>query len=237
MRGHGGVEARATREESLLLCLVLAENEAHELGHAVPVIIGRAEGVLLDGPPGREDDKVCHSHADLGRLAGEDGEDGGVGMVKGGGVDDHEAGQVVPVGHIIAVPRDHVEGREVLLPLEEVALVLGDHSVIAGPLLKGSHRVLKVPGCGEPVGSDGTQIWELKVAIEHLTDVATAGAVRKADREEDPTLNDTNVVGWHLEMTKLSLNVKGALLGNYSWKSESFRESNNMKVGERKRDQ
>ena len=42
-----------------LLCLIGAFDEAHELGHDVAVVVGRAEGVGCNCPARREDHKIC----------------------------------------------------------------------------------------------------------------------------------------------------------------------------------
>ena len=43
---HHGVEGGTAGTEALLLGLVLAQDEAHELGHAVPVVVRRPERLL-----------------------------------------------------------------------------------------------------------------------------------------------------------------------------------------------
>ncbi len=47
-------------QKTLLLGLVGASNEAHELTHGVAVVVWRPEGMLCNSPPWREDHKVCH---------------------------------------------------------------------------------------------------------------------------------------------------------------------------------
>ncbi len=50
-------------QEALLLGLVGASYEAHELTHRVAVVVWRPEGMLCNSPPWREDHKVCHRRA------------------------------------------------------------------------------------------------------------------------------------------------------------------------------
>jgi len=110
------------------------------------------------------------------------------------------------------VPGDDVEGGEVLLPLEEAALVLGDHGEVAGPLLEGGNGDLKVPRGCEAVGSDRAQVRQLIVAVEDLADVATARPAGKADRKEDAALDNADVVRGDLQVAELGLDVEGAEL-------------------------
>lgn len=63
VRSHRGVQGRASRSESFSLCVVLPADVAHELGHAVPVVVWRLEGVLGHQPAGWEDHEVQRSSA------------------------------------------------------------------------------------------------------------------------------------------------------------------------------
>jgi hypothetical protein len=58
MRGHGGVEGGAARCKTFTLCIVVACNVAHKLGHAVAVVVWWFEGVFGNQPAGREDNEV-----------------------------------------------------------------------------------------------------------------------------------------------------------------------------------
>lgn len=66
---HGDAAPRlrspTSGQETFLLAVVLAGDEAHELAHDVAVEVGRAEGVGGDRPAGREDDKVRQRGAGL----------------------------------------------------------------------------------------------------------------------------------------------------------------------------
>ena len=90
------------------------------------------------------------------RRAGEHGEDGGVGMVEGDGVDGAELGQVVLVGRIVAVPGDHVERRERLHRLKHAPSQLVHHHKLHLPVLIPGYRRLKIPGCCQSIGTCGT---------------------------------------------------------------------------------
>lgn len=87
----GGLEATAS------LGIVLAADETHELGHGVAVVPGGSEGVLLDEPAGREDDKVGDSCAGMVGGAGEHCVDGWIGVVEGSAADDGEPAKVILV--------------------------------------------------------------------------------------------------------------------------------------------
>lgn len=45
-------------------------------------------------------------------------------MIEGDRIDDHEVGEIVLVGHVVAVPRHHIERGVALLRREQHALVL-----------------------------------------------------------------------------------------------------------------
>ncbi len=85
--------------------------------------------------------------------AGEHGEDGGVGMVEGDGVDGAELGQVVLVGRIVAMPGDHIERRERLHRFKHAPAQLVHHHKLHLPVLIPGYRRLKVPGCCQAVGT------------------------------------------------------------------------------------
>jgi hypothetical protein len=72
-----GAKGKTRRVRSVPGCPpVCVPDEAHELGHAVAVVVGRPEGVLRDGPTRREDHKVARRHARRVGLAGQHREDG-----------------------------------------------------------------------------------------------------------------------------------------------------------------
>ena len=89
------VQTCAAGDEASGFCVVDADNVAHELGHAVAVEVGWAEGGFGDEPAWREDDKVTHCRA--GRIggAGEHCENGRVRVVVRDGADGVELGKVL----------------------------------------------------------------------------------------------------------------------------------------------
>lgn len=60
------MQGGTSRGKSFSLCVVLAADVAHELRHAVPVVVGWLEGVLSHQPAGREDHEVQRCSAALG---------------------------------------------------------------------------------------------------------------------------------------------------------------------------
>ena len=64
--------------------------------------------MILHGPPRGEYDKVCYGSSRLVRGAGKDGENRGVGVIKGGAVDDHKICKIVFIRSVIAMPRHNV---------------------------------------------------------------------------------------------------------------------------------
>ena len=113
------------------------------------VVPGRTEGVLLDTPTWWEDDKISDSNTRLCTGAGKHREDGGIlgeeadqplhgfcsvtrcgwqqeanthCMVKGHSIDDHELGEVILVGIVVAMPRYHIKGGVALKIERQVKL-------------------------------------------------------------------------------------------------------------------
>lgn len=89
------------------------------------VIVGRTESVLLDRPTRRKDHKVGNRSSGSQTGTGEYGENTGIAMIKADRVNDHELGQVVFVGHIVAMPGHHIEDTVVLFGDKQAALELG----------------------------------------------------------------------------------------------------------------
>ncbi len=65
-------------------------------------------------------------------------------MVKGDGIHGAEARQVVLVGHVIAVPGDHVVGREILSRTEKLPVELVEDGVVRLPLFEPCDRRLEI---------------------------------------------------------------------------------------------
>lgn len=82
MWGHCRVETRTTCIKSLLLGIVYALDVAHELRHAVSVVIGWFEGVFLYQPSGWENDEIETGSSLHMAATCQHSEYGWVGMVK-----------------------------------------------------------------------------------------------------------------------------------------------------------
>lgn len=220
---HDVVQARAAGDEpafAALFRVVPALDEAHELAHGVAVVPRRAEGVLAHQPARREDDKVRHGGAQVVRRRRQHGEDARVRVVEADAADGVEAAQVVLVGVVVAVPRDHVKGRVRLGRLVQAVGELGRHRVRVGPvkrdaaavLVKGRQRRLEVPRVGEPVGPDGAQLRQGEVALVQLQGVAAGRARGQVDGELDAARDHRNLHGPHEQPALLGADVQHALL-------------------------
>lgn len=220
---HDVVQARTARHETprpSLLGVVPALDEPHELAHGVAVVPGGPEGVLADQPARREDDEVGDGGACVVGGGGQHREDARVRVVEADAADGVEAAQVVLVGVVVAVPRDHVEGRVRLHRLVKAVGELGRHRVLvwavkrhaAAVLVKRSQGRLEVARVGEPVGADGAQLREDKVALVQLQGVAARGARGEVDGELDAARDDGDLHGPDEQPTLLGADVQDALL-------------------------
>ena len=101
----------ATRHKALRLGIVLTVDIAHQLGHDVLVIPGRAERMFSHHPAFAEKHKVDIGGAFYTRRSGEHGENRGVRMIKEYRADRAICGQVIFARSIVAVPGHDVERR------------------------------------------------------------------------------------------------------------------------------
>ena len=208
-RRAGGLEPPAR------LGVVLAVDEAHELGHGVAVVPRRAERIFRDQPARRENDKVCDGGARHGRRRREHRVDGGIRVVEGDGAQRVEAREVVLVRVVCAVPGDDVEGGVILRGGEEVARELAQD----GPpgvciLVEGGDGDLEVARVGQPVGADGAQLRQREVPLVELEDVAADGAVGQLDAVLDAAGDDCDFVWADEEVAELCADVEDAVLGD-----------------------
>ena len=207
------MKAGAAGEEAFGFGVVLAVDEAHELVAHVAMKPRRAEGVFGDEPAWREDGEVYVGGAFDGRGRGEDGVDGGVGVVEADGVDGVEAGHVVLVGRVVAVPGHDVDGGVVDAGGPELAEELGDDFEVAFAVFKGGDGVEEVAGVGEAVGADGAEVGEAEGLAVVFADVAAGGLVEEIDVELDAARDDDELAGGNFEDAALGVEAEGALLG------------------------
>ncbi len=182
MAAHAVVQAGSAGGEAFGLGVIFALDEAHKLVHEVAVEPGRAEGVFSHDPAWGEDGEVDVGGA--GNLAGrgEDGVDGGVGVVEADGVDAVEAGEVVLEGRVVAVPGDDVEGGVLEVGRPEIALEFGDdleRGVIA--IVVGGVWSEEVAAVGETVGANGSEFGETEAGAVVFEEIP-AGLVVRATR-------------------------------------------------------
>ena len=58
MATHAGVQRARPRAEPFFFSIVGARDVPHELGHAIPVVVWRTEGILLNEPSRWENNEV-----------------------------------------------------------------------------------------------------------------------------------------------------------------------------------
>ena len=210
---HARMQGDTPGEEALLLGFVRAADVAHELGHAVLVVVGWAEGVLLHHVAWGEDDEVHGGGAGVCCLAGEDGEDGGVEVVVLDCVHRAEACKVVLEGEVVAVPAHDVKDRAVCVVLEELATVFVVDLEGDGFVLVACGGYKEVAGVGKTVCTNGAKVGEFEVPVVQLADVATAVlVVDVVDLEFDAAGDDTDLTRTDLHSAELRDNVKLAAL-------------------------
>lgn len=210
------MQRSATGEETGCLGVIRTDDVAHELAHAVPMKVRRAESVLCDEPTGRKDDKIGHGGADRVGRTGKDGKDGRVGMVVRDGAHRVEHHQVVTVGQVVAAKRNNVKRRMVLRIVKCSSHELVDHNVFSFNVFKRCYRRLKVLCVGQSVCPDRTQVRQLKVTFKHFTDISSCSNVgllarRLCHTELEPTLNDTDVQRRNVKLAEFGRDQKLAL--------------------------
>src|SRR5690606_14637394 len=84
--------------------------------------------------------------------------------------------------------------------------------IILGSVIERSNRCLKVARISQPVGTDGTQLGELEVAIVKLHDVTPNRSVREVHTVLNAAGNDNNLVWPSQDTAKLSLDIHYSVL-------------------------
>lgn len=212
VRDEAALEGDAARLELVRAAAVVAVDEAHELRGAVAVVVGRAVRVRRDVPARGEDEEVGQGCGGVARPGRQHAKDGRVNVVDGDGADIDKLCEVVLVGDVVAVPRNHVKGAVPLGAVEELAsqLVYNVPRVVLGHLV-GGDGMQKVAGIGETVCAEGAELGQLKAGAPDLEDVAS-GRTLDADAKSLSALDDADLARLHVQETKLGLDVEGALL-------------------------
>lgn len=177
----------------------------------------RAERVFCHEPAGRENYKVGDCGSWSGGGGCEDGEDAGVRVVVGDGADGVEAGEVVFVGVVEAVPGDDVEGGVCLCSCEEAAGEFGKDGVCGVPgsvFSEGGFWGLEIPRVGEAIRTDRAKVGEVEVTLIEFKNVAAGGAVWEGDAIADAAGNDADFVGPDKKRAEFSGNIQRTMLGN-----------------------
>ena len=130
-------------------------------------------------------------------------------------VDDAEVLEGVLVGGIISMPGNHIKRRVRLSGHKEAVLVFRHNtkSQIFITILVTSNWVKKVPWVGQPVCTNGSQVWQLKVSVKDLANVPPTFA-SDCYAVTNARGYDGYFVGADLELAHLCGDVQGALLGH-----------------------
>ena len=164
------------------------------------MVVRRPESVFGDQPSRWENHKIERCLARIVGLDGQHGEDGGVRVVERDRAHRVEPIEVVLEGHVVAVPCDDVEGTAVLCALERVTHEAIHDRPSVCCLLVGSHRHLKVSLVSQAIGADGTQVWDLEVPREALSEPASRLlAPLHIDREEHTSRHDYDLFGLYAQ--------------------------------------
>lgn len=218
--GHGVVKTGPRRLEATLaaaLGIVVAHNQAHELGHGVPMVPRGTEGIFGHQPARGEDDKVghCGAVAVRGRGRREYGEDAGIGMIVRNAADGHEPAEIVFVRIIVAMPRHHVEGGVTLGGFEQVAAKFAIE-VPFGVLVifkKIGDGRLEVTRVGQAKRTKRAQFGKLEMPFEEFEDVPTHRLlVGQFDVIANPPRYHTDLVRPNQNVTQFSPNVEHTVL-------------------------
>lgn len=216
MRTHHVVQTCATwLETATALGVVITVNEAHEFGHGVAVVPRGPECVFRYQPTGRKNDKVSNCGAHVFRWGGEHREDARVGMIVGDGTNGAEAGEVVFIRVVEAMPGDDVEGRVCLGGRKEATSKFRQESVrgrARGVFSKRRRGGLKVTGIGQAIGPDGTKFGQLEVILVEFEDVAADWAVGERNVITNSARNDAYFIWTDEKIAKFSANIEDSVL-------------------------
>ena len=144
MSTHARVQGACTRAEPLLFSIVGAGDVAHELGHAIPVIVWRTECILSNQPSGWEDHEVESGLSWVVGLDRHDCEDRRIWMVERDRPHRVEPVQIILVGDVVTVPGNDIERTTVLCALKRTSHVSIHNGPLVCRLLVGSNRRTEV---------------------------------------------------------------------------------------------
>lgn len=135
-------------------------------------------------------------------------------MVVGDGANGTEAGEVIFVGVVEAMPGDDVEGSVRLGSRKEATSKFREESVscLARVFNKRRSGGLEVAGISQAIGPDGTKFRELKVVLVEFEDVAADWAVGERNMVTDSARNDTYFIWTDEETAKLSADIEDSVL-------------------------
>lgn len=213
--GHAIVEAGASGDEALGFGVVFALNEAHEFVHEIAVEPGGTEGVFGHHPAWRKEDEVHVCGSGDFAWRGEDGENAGIRVVETYGVDRVEAGKIVFVGSVIAVPGDNIERGVIEVGCPEASLKFCDNlegGVVA--VVVGGVGGVEVAGVGKAVGSDGAEVREAEGLAVVFEEVASTLRFEESYAELDASGDDGDFAGRELKDAELGVEGEASQLGH-----------------------
>lgn len=183
------------------------------------MVVRRPVRILHHVPARRDDGEVDDGGAWFAvRGTSQNRKNAGVGMVVEDAAQDGEAGEVVFVGVVGAVPAGDVEGGVVLGAGPEGGGEAGDERPVRGSFVGGGDGVLElavvdgggdleVALVGEGAGADGAEFGEAEVALEELADVPAGWAVGEGYAVADASWDDGDFVGTDEEVAEFGLDV------------------------------
>ena len=202
VRQHHVVQGHAARNEALGLGIVLAIDVAHQLGHDVLVVPGRAEGVLGHHPAFAEEDEIDIRGPLHARGRGQHGEDRRVGVIEQDRAHGAIGPQVVFHRRVIAMPGHHVERAVPDLGFMELATPLDGQGRGRLAVLEGGHGRLEIAPVGHAVGPDRPAPRQVEFLPVILTHEAPAGAFQHFDTVDQPARQDGNLLGLQVDDPK-----------------------------------
>ena len=217
-----------TRNETFRLGIVLTHDVAHELAHAVAVVVRGAECVLLHSHTRREDHKVTCCNTGRSGLASQYSERAGIQMIERHTVDRVEHSHIVLEGAIVTGPSYNIEWRS----LQVCEMKHTQELVEKGEVLRCGKSSLRwkwealifviCSRCSEvtrvckAICTNRAEVGDDEVTIVNLTDVTTCRStpVRRVelDSELEATWDDTELARGHTHATEFGLDIEWSLL-------------------------
>lgn len=197
--GHLIMQRGAAGRKTARLGIIDPCYQAHKFAHDVAMEPGWAERVLRHHPARREDDEVAIGGARRVAGAGQDSEDGRVGMVIADRVDRVEATQIIAAGGKIAVPGDNVEWAVRQAGGPELALEFLDEIDRRIDILEPGDRRFEIARIGEAVRSDRAKVGQAEGRAVIFADIAACDRGQQFDAEAQAARDESDLERRYLE--------------------------------------